>query len=92
MDDRPGYPFSRAGALRTVRRYDADGRIVGGRLLEIPAEEEQGFDAALAEAFADPRVVLAHVRAVEYGCFHFEVRAGFDGGTPGTGLSGRMVP
>lgn len=71
---RPGYPFSRAGALRTVRRYDADGRIVGGRLLEIPADEESGFDAAFAEAFADPEVVLAHVRAVEYGCFHFEVR------------------
>ncbi|MFJ8883911.1 DUF1203 domain-containing protein [Streptomyces sp. NPDC102402] len=74
--DRPGYPFSRAGALRTVRRYDADGRIVGGRLLEIPAEEERGFDEAMTEAFADPEVVLVHVRAVEYGCFHFEVRAG----------------
>ncbi|WP_306335850.1 DUF1203 domain-containing protein [Streptomyces sp. KL118A] len=72
--ERDGYPFSRAGALRTVRRYSAEGRIVGGRLLEIPDEEEQGFDAAIAEAFADPRVALVHVRAVEYGCFHFEVR------------------
>lgn len=71
---RDGYPFSRAGALRTVRRYDADGRIVGGRLLEIPVEEERGFDEALAEAFADPDVALVHVRAVEYGCYHFEVR------------------
>ncbi|MEU0304286.1 DUF1203 domain-containing protein [Streptomyces sp. NPDC006175] len=74
--DRTGYPFSRAGALRTVRRYDADGRIVGGRLLEIPADEEKGFEEALTEAFVDPEVVLAHVRAVEYGCFHFEVRRG----------------
>ncbi|MEU1124468.1 DUF1203 domain-containing protein [Streptomyces sp. NPDC005899] len=72
--DRSGYPFSRAGALRTVRRYDAEGRIAGGRLLEIPDEEERGFDEAFAEAFADPEVVLVHVRAVEYGCFHFEVR------------------
>ncbi|MGW1229117.1 DUF1203 domain-containing protein [Streptomyces sp. NPDC001478] len=72
--DRSGYPFSRAGALRTVRRYDAEGRIVGGRLLEIPADEERGFDAAFAEAFADPAVALVHVRAVEYGCWHFEVR------------------
>ncbi|MFE5962324.1 DUF1203 domain-containing protein [Streptomyces rubiginosohelvolus] len=72
--EREGYPFSRPGALRTVRRYDAHGRIVGGRLLEIPAEEAKGFDAALDEAFADPEVALAHVRAVEYGCFHFEVR------------------
>ena len=69
-----GYPFSRAGALRTVRRYNAEGRIVGGRLLEIPADEERGFDEALAEAFADPEVALVHVRAVEYGCLHFEVR------------------
>ncbi|MGW0642300.1 MULTISPECIES: DUF1203 domain-containing protein [Streptomyces] len=72
--ERAGYPFSRPGALRTVRRYDAHGRIVGGRLLEIPAEEAKGFDAALDEAFADPEVALAHVRAVEFGCFHFEVR------------------
>lgn len=71
---RTGYPFSRAGALRTVRRYDARGRIVGGRLLTIPADEERGYDEALTEAFADPEVELAHVRAVEYGCWHFEVR------------------
>ncbi|MGW8886396.1 DUF1203 domain-containing protein [Streptomyces sp. NPDC055749] len=73
---RTGYPFSRAGALRAVRRYSAEGRIVGGRLLEIPADEERGFDAAFAEAFTDPEVALVHVRAVEYGCFHFEVRRG----------------
>ncbi|MET9292611.1 DUF1203 domain-containing protein [Streptomyces sp. NPDC003077] len=69
-----GYPFSRAGALRNVRRYNAEGHIVGGRLLEIPEDERAGFDRALSEAFADPEVVLVHVRAVEYGCFHFEVR------------------
>ncbi|MET7359466.1 DUF1203 domain-containing protein [Streptomyces sp. NPDC005562] len=72
--ERTGYPFSRAGSLRTLRRYDRNGHIVGGRLLRIPRDEEQGFDAAFAEAFADPDVVLVHVRAVEYGCFHFEVR------------------
>ncbi|MFD9795591.1 DUF1203 domain-containing protein [Streptomyces sp. NPDC059070] len=69
-----GYPFARAGALRTVRRYDADGHIVGGRLLEIPEDTTAGYDAAFADAFADPRVALVHVRALEYGCFHFEVR------------------
>ncbi|MFF9016172.1 DUF1203 domain-containing protein [Streptomyces sp. NPDC014870] len=68
------YPFDRTGALRTLRRYDSEGRIVGGRLLEIPAEANEGFDRALAEAFADSRVELVHVRAVEYGCFQFEVR------------------
>ncbi|MEU1483548.1 DUF1203 domain-containing protein [Streptomyces sp. NPDC005752] len=71
---RTGYPFSRAGAWRTVRRYTADGEIAGGRLLEIPADEERGCDEAFAEAFADPEVALVHVRAVEYGCFLFEVR------------------
>ncbi|MDV9190057.1 DUF1203 domain-containing protein [Streptomyces sp. SR27] len=68
------YPFARAGALRTLRRYDAAGRIVGGRLLEIPEATTQGFDEALTEAFTDPTVCLVHIRAVEYGCFHFEVR------------------
>lgn len=69
-----GYPFARPGALRTLRRYNAEGRIVGGRLLEIPDPATQGFEAAFADAFADPEVALVHVRAVEYGCFHFEVR------------------
>ncbi|MGW0927953.1 DUF1203 domain-containing protein [Streptomyces sp. NPDC002644] len=68
------YPFDRPGALRTVRRYDARGRIAGGRLLEIPADTTAGFDAAFDDAFADPEVALVHVRALEYGCFHFEVR------------------
>ncbi|MEX0173519.1 DUF1203 domain-containing protein [Streptomyces sp. LMG1-1-1.1] len=68
------YPFERVGALRTVRRYDAGGRIVGGRLLELPEVPREGFDGAFAEAFADPAVALVHVRAVEYGCFQFEVR------------------
>lgn len=69
-----GYPFARSGALRAVRRYSADGRIAGGRLLELPADPTTGFDAAFADAFADAEVALVHVRAVEYGCFHFEVR------------------
>ncbi|MFJ5675871.1 DUF1203 domain-containing protein [Streptomyces sp. NPDC093097] len=69
-----GYPFDRPGALRTVRRYDARGHIAGGRLLEIPADATTGFDAAFDEAFSDPDVVLVHVRALEYGCFFFEVR------------------
>ncbi|MFH8986803.1 DUF1203 domain-containing protein [Streptomyces sp. NPDC017940] len=73
-ETREDYPFVRAGALRTLRRYDARGHIVGGRLLEIPEHPAPGFDAAFAEAFADPEVALVHVRAVEYGCFHFEVR------------------
>ncbi|MFE2373777.1 DUF1203 domain-containing protein [Streptomyces sp. NPDC059398] len=68
-----GYPFARPGALRTLRRYDADGHIVGGRLFEIPEEADAGFDSALDEAFAAPEVALVHVRALEYGCFQFAV-------------------
>jgi hypothetical protein len=61
-----GLPFT--GAHRALRRYSADGRILGGRLVE------RDFPSALAEAFADPEVALVHVRAVEYGCFLYEVR------------------
>ncbi|MFD9910216.1 DUF1203 domain-containing protein [Streptomyces sp. NPDC059063] len=67
------YPFDRSGALRTVRRYDSEGRIVGGRLLEIPQNPTVGFDGAFAEAFAEPEVAFVHVRALEYGCFMFAV-------------------
>ncbi|WP_030159420.1 DUF1203 domain-containing protein [Streptomyces sp. NRRL S-244] len=73
----PGYPFAHPGALRTVRRYDAGGRILGGRALSL-GEAAQDADAvleeAVAEAFADPEVALVHVRATEFGCFLFEVR------------------
>ncbi|SEE97712.1 Protein of unknown function [Streptomyces sp. 2112.3] len=68
------YPDMRAGALRVLRRYNDQGQIIGGRYLEVPEDAEAAFDAALGEAFADPRTALVHVRAVEYGCFQFEVR------------------
>ncbi|MEU8758026.1 DUF1203 domain-containing protein [Streptomyces sp. NPDC048659] len=68
------YPFGRAGVLRTVRRYDARGRIAGGRLLEVPEAAGAAFERAFDEAFADPEVAFVHVRAVEYGCYLFEVR------------------
>ncbi|MEU5300546.1 DUF1203 domain-containing protein [Streptomyces noursei] len=69
-----GHPHARAGALRTLRRYDGRGRIVGGRYFEIPEDAAGGFEAAFDEAFADPAVALVHVRALEYGCFLYEVR------------------
>ena len=50
------------------------GQIIGGRHLEVPEDAPAAFDTALGEAFADPQMALVHVRAVEYGCFHFEVR------------------
>ncbi|MDO0914921.1 DUF1203 domain-containing protein [Streptomyces sp. DT2A-34] len=65
--DGDALPFT--NAHRTVRRYSADGRILGGRLVGPGALGE-----AFAEAFADPAVAVVHVRAVEYGCFLYEVR------------------
>ncbi|ANH91544.1 MULTISPECIES: DUF1203 domain-containing protein [unclassified Streptomyces] len=62
-------PF--ANAPRVARRYSAQGRILGGALVEAGAGR---FDAALTEAFDDPAVALVHIRAVEYGCFLYEVR------------------
>ncbi|WP_327315095.1 DUF1203 domain-containing protein [Streptomyces sp. NBC_01235] len=62
-----GYPF--AQAHRTVRRYSAEGRILGGALVGVG-----GLDAAFQDAFDDPDVAFVHVRAVEYGCFLYEVR------------------
>ncbi|MFJ2744922.1 DUF1203 domain-containing protein [Streptomyces sp. NPDC087440] len=72
----PGHPFTRPGAQRLLRRYDARGHILGGTRLELPldADPSEALDAALDAAFADARVALVHVRAVEYGCFLFEVR------------------
>ncbi|WP_328972192.1 DUF1203 domain-containing protein [Streptomyces sp. NBC_00239] len=69
-----GHPLARPGALRTVRRYNADGHIVGGRFFEVPDDAEAGFTKVFGEAFAEPDVALVHVRALEYGCFQFEVR------------------
>ncbi|MFJ5993793.1 DUF1203 domain-containing protein [Streptomyces sp. NPDC092370] len=65
-----GAPLPFTGSHRTVRRYSAEGHILGGRLVAEPA----GFETAFSEAFADPAVALVHVRAVEYGCFLYEVR------------------
>ncbi|MFD3807750.1 DUF1203 domain-containing protein [Streptomyces sp. NPDC058619] len=67
-------PFGTPGALRVARRYDAAGRIVGGRVLALGEEPDGVVARALAEAFADPEVALVHVRAAEYGCFLYEVR------------------
>ncbi|MEU0992105.1 DUF1203 domain-containing protein [Streptomyces sp. NPDC005953] len=71
----PGrYPSTRPGALRTVRGYNAKGHIVGGRFFEVPESADAGFDRVLREAFAESGVALVHVRALEHGCFLFEVR------------------
>lgn len=65
-DTLTAYPF--ATDHRTVRRYSADGHILGGELVETLD------DTPFRNAFDDPSVALVHVRAVEYGCFLYEVR------------------
>jgi uncharacterized protein DUF1203 len=73
--DGTGYPAALAGTRRMLRAYSADGRIRGGRLAQ--ASEVQDPVAAgliLREIFADPDVAVVHARAVEFGCFTFEIR------------------
>lgn len=66
---QPGYPQTLHG-LRVLRSYDAEGRIMGGRLVETDA----AIDTVVAEQLADPNVALIHVRAADYGCYLFELR------------------
>ncbi len=73
--DGTGYPNWLAAGRRVLRAYRADGRILGGRLVEADATGSPvEAELAIAEMFADPAVALVHGRAVEFGCFTFEVR------------------
>ncbi|HEX6682737.1 MAG TPA: DUF1203 domain-containing protein [Candidatus Limnocylindrales bacterium] len=63
------YPDALHGGDRVLRAYDPSGRILGGKVVP-PGEGPR----AAAEWFADPGVALVHVRAVEFGCFMFELR------------------
>lgn len=65
-----GYPDAFRSAHRVFRAYNSLGGIHGGRLVKDGSTAE----AVLADLFADPEVAAIHVRAVEYGCFLFEVR------------------
>jgi hypothetical protein len=70
-----GFPNELGDSRRVLRAYAADGRILGGRLVEPdPSGAASPAQAALDELFADPAVALVHVRAVEFGCFTFEAR------------------
>ncbi|MCG5212082.1 DUF1203 domain-containing protein [Streptosporangium sp. KLBMP 9127] len=67
----PGWPGAHT-SHRMLRAYAADGHILGGRYLAEGADPE----VALKEAFEDEEVAVVHVRAIEFGCFQFEVRRG----------------
>ncbi|MET9802606.1 DUF1203 domain-containing protein [Streptomyces sp. NPDC006368] len=70
----PRYPAGLHGARRVLRAYGAQGRILGGTLIELPRERAAEVDGVLRDVFADPEVALVHVRAVEFGCFMVEIR------------------
>ncbi|MFI6297707.1 DUF1203 domain-containing protein [Nonomuraea sp. NPDC050790] len=64
--DSAGWPAAHT-AHRVLRAYTSEGRIHGGRLLPEGADPQ----VALKEVLSDPEVAMVHVRAVEYGCYHF---------------------
>jgi hypothetical protein len=75
--DGTGYPGWLASGSRVLRAYGADGRILGGRLIQPdPDGSPAAAESALAELLADPQVAVVHGRALEFGCFTFEVRRG----------------
>jgi hypothetical protein len=65
-----GLPIELLDTARVFRGYDATGSIAGGRLVEPGEDAERVLD----ELFADPETDVVHVRALEFGCFTFEVR------------------
>ncbi|MFC5654067.1 DUF1203 domain-containing protein [Streptomyces nogalater] len=76
-DPALGYPFAETGALRVFRRYNDAGHITGGAVVQLPVDPVQAqtvVERALHTAFTDSEVALVHVRAVDYGCFQYEVR------------------
>ncbi len=69
------YPAAFTGTRRVFRAYAADGTILGGRLAEDSELVDRGSaERLLGEMLDDPQVALIHARAVEFGCFTFEVR------------------
>jgi hypothetical protein len=69
-----GIPLALFDSRRMLRAYDACGSILGGRIVETDESPEH----AIEELFADPQVALIHARAIEFGCFTFEIRRVYD--------------
>jgi hypothetical protein len=70
-----GYPDAYRGLPRVLRAYDADGRIIGGTIVDGAADPEPVIEAI----FDDDQVAFVHARAPVAGCFTFWIdRAGID--------------
>ncbi|MGI5158176.1 DUF1203 domain-containing protein [Microbispora sp. CA-102843] len=71
----PGYPAAMGGARRVFRTYRADGSILNGHLVEAHQSADPLAASILLDTLLeDPETAVVHVRAVEFGCFMFEVR------------------
>jgi hypothetical protein len=69
------FPAAFCGTRRMLRAYRTDGSILGGWLAEPGNVSDPETAAVLLDSiFADRDVALVHARAVEFGCFTFEVR------------------
>src|SRR3954453_9940903 len=66
--DANGFPEDYRGFPRVLRSYDANGRILDGRLIE---EGDVHPERAIDEVFSDPQVAFIHARALDVGCFTF---------------------
>ena len=64
-----GYPEELRATPRVFRAYDANGRIVDGRLAQPEDDHERVIEALLD----DPRVAVVHARALGFGCYTFAV-------------------
>ena len=68
------YPDELRGSPRVMRCYDANGRIVDGRLVPADGDPEQ----VLTDLLDDERVAVVHARALGFGCFTFAVERPVD--------------
>lgn len=70
-----GFPAALTGTPRMLRSYGADGRILAGRLARTDEVADRAAAADLiGQVLSDPAVAVVHARAVDFGCFTFEIR------------------
>ena len=70
------FPEGVRGKHRVLRAYNAEGSILGGRLVAEDDEAATPIEDELEELYRDPEVAVVHVRAVEFGCFLMATRRG----------------
>jgi hypothetical protein len=65
-----GMPTELFTTRRMLRCYGPDGAIISGRIVE-PDDDPGGV---VKDLLADSKVAVIHARAIEFGCFTFEIR------------------